>query len=234
LEGNVEQPARVYEVPLWAILPPRAEASNLLVVATPSGSHVGFSSLRMEPQFMVLGHSAGTIAAIYADNKTEHAVIQDVDASFMAAALASEGQILRAPQCTGSVPAADLAWSCELGRCVGGSASNGTMFNSSVCDARCSELKEDEWLANAGFWSKSGASAIAAKSATWLKKSTVDSVLLPVGEKKHVPKGTRCDLVSQQKFEGYYLAKLSSPVVGPHRLKHDDDRSSPIGHKTNL
>ena len=101
-EGNVEQAVKdAYEVPMWVVMPPRAEVSNLLVAATPSGSHIGFSSLRMEPQFMVLGHSAGTIAAIYAANSTQHAnaAVQDVDPHAVAAELAAEGQVLRAPQC---------------------------------------------------------------------------------------------------------------------------------------
>ena len=50
-----------YEIPFWTIMPPRKERSNLLVAATPLGSHIGFSSLRMEPHFMVLGCSAGSV-----------------------------------------------------------------------------------------------------------------------------------------------------------------------------
>jgi hypothetical protein len=103
-EGNVQASAGgPYTIPYWVLSPKRAELSNLLVVATPSGTHVGFSSLRMEPQFMVLGHSAGTWAAVYATNTTVGKAVQDVNLDTLAAALASEGQILAPPAC-GSAP----------------------------------------------------------------------------------------------------------------------------------
>ena len=104
--------AHPYEIPLWAVLPRRAEVSNLVCVATPSGSHIGFSSLRMEPQFMVLGHSAGTLAALWLaagdvsgqpslvrKDRGGSEAIQDVPPAVLAAALRAEGQILVAPQC---------------------------------------------------------------------------------------------------------------------------------------
>jgi hypothetical protein len=75
-EGNVQQVIGPYPIPFWVITPKRAELSNLLVTATPSGSHIGFSSLRMEPQFMVIGHSAGTAAAIFAGNRTRNKTVQ--------------------------------------------------------------------------------------------------------------------------------------------------------------
>ena len=62
----------------WVVTPQRAELSNLLVTATPSGSHIGFSSLRMEPTFMVLGHSAGTAAAIFAANRATSTLYIDL------------------------------------------------------------------------------------------------------------------------------------------------------------
>ena len=40
------------------MLTKKEELSNMLVVATPSASHIGMSTLRMEPQFMIVGHSA--------------------------------------------------------------------------------------------------------------------------------------------------------------------------------
>jgi hypothetical protein len=91
----------MHEVPFvervgWRVsTPKRAELTNLLVAATPSGSHIGFSSLRMEPQFMVLGHSAGTAAAIFATNRTGNnaIAIQDVDPEVLTSALVREGQV---------------------------------------------------------------------------------------------------------------------------------------------
>ena len=46
------------------MMPKAAELSNLLAVAAPSASHIGMSTLRMEPQFMMVGHAAGTVAGI--------------------------------------------------------------------------------------------------------------------------------------------------------------------------
>ena len=51
----------LYQIPLWVTLPKKEEVSNLLVVAAPSATHIGMSTLRMEPQFMMVGHAAGTL-----------------------------------------------------------------------------------------------------------------------------------------------------------------------------
>ena len=63
-EGNVEIRPPLYQIPVWVMMPKEADAVNLLVVAAPSASHVGMSTLRMEPQFMMLGHAAGTAVAL--------------------------------------------------------------------------------------------------------------------------------------------------------------------------
>jgi hypothetical protein len=80
-EGDVQTAPGIYDIPLWVLLPKRVEATNLLVVATPSASHIGMSTLRMEPQFMIMGQSAGTIAAMAL--RTPSKPVHDIDVDEM-------------------------------------------------------------------------------------------------------------------------------------------------------
>jgi hypothetical protein len=53
-----------YQIALGSIMPKKEECTNLLVPVCLSASHIAFGSLRMEPVFMILGQSEGTIAAM--------------------------------------------------------------------------------------------------------------------------------------------------------------------------
>ncbi len=55
-----------YHIPYRAILPKAAECQNLLVPVALSCTHVGYSSIRVEPTWMILGQSAGVAAALAA------------------------------------------------------------------------------------------------------------------------------------------------------------------------
>ncbi|QOV87479.1 FAD-dependent oxidoreductase [Humisphaera borealis] len=55
-----------YQVPYRAILPKPQECQNLLVPVALSCTHVGISSIRVEPTWMILGQSAGIAAAMCA------------------------------------------------------------------------------------------------------------------------------------------------------------------------
>lgn len=63
-EGDigVEAP-KPYQIDLGSIMPKREECRNLLVPVCISCSHIAFGSIRMEPVFMILGQSAGTVAS---------------------------------------------------------------------------------------------------------------------------------------------------------------------------
>jgi hypothetical protein len=55
-----------YHIPYRAILPKADECDNLLVPIALSCTHVGISSIRVEPTWMILGQSAGIAAAMSA------------------------------------------------------------------------------------------------------------------------------------------------------------------------
>ena len=93
MEGDVEVSPGRYQIPFSVMLPRRNETSNLLVASTPSATHIGMSTLRMEPQFMILGHAAGTAAALAI--KASGGDVRRVDLSALHAALLAEGQTLR-------------------------------------------------------------------------------------------------------------------------------------------
>lgn len=93
-EGDTEIPVQPYEIPYGVLLPKRAQASNLLVPVCVSASHVGYSSLRMEPQYMILGQAAGTAASLAV---RENVAVQDVNVPALQKMLIQDGAILHMP-----------------------------------------------------------------------------------------------------------------------------------------
>ncbi|SDK18604.1 FAD dependent oxidoreductase [Pedobacter sp. ok626] len=80
-----------YQIPYGAIVPKKAECTNLLVPVCLSSSHVAFSSLRVEPTWIVLGESAGIAAALALE---ANVAVQDINVEKLKARLASRHQIL--------------------------------------------------------------------------------------------------------------------------------------------
>jgi hypothetical protein len=83
---------RPYQIDLGSIMPKREECKNLLVPVCASSSHVAFGSIRMEPVFMILGQSAGTVAAMAVEKRKS---IYDLNWDDIKTKLESDGQILK-------------------------------------------------------------------------------------------------------------------------------------------
>ena len=86
---------RPYKISYGSITPKRSEVSNLLVPVACSASHIAYGSIRMEPVFMILGHSAATAAAQAINSNCG---VQDIDYSKLRAKLLADGQILEVSQ----------------------------------------------------------------------------------------------------------------------------------------
>ncbi|HEV2768423.1 MAG TPA: FAD-dependent oxidoreductase [Acidimicrobiales bacterium] len=90
-EGYLSVAVPAYGVPYRSLLPLREECDNLLVPVCLSASHVAFSSVRMEPTWMCLGHAAGEAAALAAVHAgTPH----DVPVPALQQRLIDAGQVL--------------------------------------------------------------------------------------------------------------------------------------------
>lgn len=85
---TVRQP---YGIGYDAITPQSGQCTNLLVPVCLSATHVAYGSIRMEPVFMILGHSAG-VAATQAI--TQHTDVQKIDRAQLHATLLQQGQVL--------------------------------------------------------------------------------------------------------------------------------------------
>ena len=74
LDGFISYPTMPYTVPYGVIVPKTIK--NLLLPVPVSGSHIGFSTLRMEPCWMALGQAAGTAASLAIDSRRS---VQNID-----------------------------------------------------------------------------------------------------------------------------------------------------------
>jgi len=90
-EGDMQVAVKPYQIPYRVILPKRAEAENLLVPVAFSASHVAYSSVRMEPQYMILGQAAGVAAKMAIDGKIG---VQAIDSSALTAKLRTQGTVM--------------------------------------------------------------------------------------------------------------------------------------------
>ncbi len=89
------QQGYAYHVPYRAILPKPVDCSNLLVPIALSCTHVGISSIRVEPTWMILGQSAGIAAALAAQ---EGVSVQQLTYGKLRKRLLTQRQVLELPE----------------------------------------------------------------------------------------------------------------------------------------
>ncbi|MDB6117147.1 MAG: xly 2 [Verrucomicrobiaceae bacterium] len=91
---NALKRGSTYQVPYGAITPKKTECTNLLVPVALSATHVAYCSIRVEPTWMVLGHSAGVAAAFAAQQSLP---VQDLPYAPLKEKLVAQKQVVEMP-----------------------------------------------------------------------------------------------------------------------------------------
>lgn len=78
LEGFISFKTKPYTIPIEVMIPKKV--TNLLCPVPVSGTHIGFSTLRMEPCWMAIGQAAGVTASLMIDKKSaaKQVAIKDI------------------------------------------------------------------------------------------------------------------------------------------------------------
>ena len=88
--GMLDHITRPYEIPYQIMIPIKID--RLIVPVAASTSHIGFSSIRMEPTWMALGQAAGVAAALSIEEST---TLRNVSIKKLQGLLAEQGQVLQ-------------------------------------------------------------------------------------------------------------------------------------------
>ncbi|MFA6546562.1 MAG: FAD-dependent oxidoreductase [Limisphaerales bacterium] len=134
-----------YQVPYRAITPKAAECANLLVPVALSATHVAYSSVRVEPAWMVIGHSAGVAAALAARGGAD---VQRLDYAQLRGRLLAQKQVVDLNPAT-SRPALDADWDKQAAADAKQDRSSipydGKTPNKLVCDTTLRQLPDGSW-----------------------------------------------------------------------------------------
>ena len=125
-----------YHIPYRSILPLAAGCENLLVPVALSCTHVGISSIRVEPTWMILGQSAGVAAALAAK---QNVTVQKLPYPALRERLLAQKQVLEIPVLAAPSPETKGAMSIDPAKLPG-----------IVLDDKQATL-EGEWKSSSGF-----------------------------------------------------------------------------------
>ncbi len=91
-EGDIqESPGGPYPISYRAIVPLKKECANLLAPVCLSATHIAYGSIRMEPVFMILGHSAAAAAVLAIQDEQS---VQDISYEKLRQQLLQDKQVL--------------------------------------------------------------------------------------------------------------------------------------------
>ncbi len=104
-EGNFDIAVRPYHIPYRSLTPKKDECENLLVPVCVSATHVAYGTLRMEPQYMIMGQACG-VAAVHALRAGK--AVQEIDVAALQARLREQKAVLELAPPPGSIEVKDL------------------------------------------------------------------------------------------------------------------------------
>jgi len=95
IEGHLDESINLaknpYEIPYRSLTPKESECTNLLVPVCVSATHVAICTIRMEPVYMILGHSAGVAAVM---SLRSGKPVQQIDIAALTQKLRAQKQVL--------------------------------------------------------------------------------------------------------------------------------------------